>query len=130
MTTQNENIEDLSTITCKRGHVGDRYIRKDGSNACRVCLKYAQIKFRETHKAEGSTSVAIKVNKINRLLTYGPSELAHLETQIRSMLADLEDAKKLISEISMPDYELAEAKVIIAKANKARQALKLLDGLE
>lgn len=130
MTTQNENTADLSTITCKRGHVGDRYIRKDGSNACRVCLKYAQIKFREAHKGEGKNSVAIKVNKINRLLTYGPSELAHLEKQLRSMLADLETAKALISEISIPDYELAEAKAIIAKANKARRALELLDGLE
>jgi hypothetical protein len=53
-----------------------------------------------------------------------------METQLRAMLSDLEDAKKLISEIAMPDYELAEAKAIIAKANKARRALELLDGLE
>lgn len=130
MTTENETTKDLSTIVCKRGHVGDRYIRKDGSNACRVCLKYAQLKFRETHKSEGGTSVAVMANKVNRLLTHGPSELAHLETQLRAMLVEIENAKKLISEIEMPSDELAEAKAIIAKANKARQALKLLDGLE
>jgi len=130
MTTKNENTVDLSTVSCKRGHTGKWAIRKDGSKACRVCMSYAQLKFRETHKGEDGKTVLVKANKITRLLTHGPSELAQLENQLRSMLADVEDAKKLISELSMPDSELAEAKAIIANAKKARRALELLDGLE
>ncbi len=129
-TIQNETNADLDATVCKRGHVGQWAMRKNGTKACKVCLGYAQAKFRESNRNVTGKPESAKMRKVDRLVTHGAEELAHLETQLRAMLAELEDAKAIISELANLGSDLVDAKATIAKASKVSQALKLLDGLE
>jgi len=73
---------DLSTKTCKRGHTGEYVLRRDGSSACKSCLRIS------TNRHRGSEEA-----RILKLREHSEERIAELEVAITKLRVQLQLAE-------------------------------------
>lgn len=85
---------DLATKTCKRGHTGQYYLRKDGSSACKGCTRLSVARYRGVDEA-----------KVQKLREDSAERLSELETRITKLRLELE--------LSEAEYEFHTKKLAL-----------------
>lgn len=90
---------DLATKTCKRGHTGQYFLRKDGSSACKSCTRSSMLRHRGVDEA-----------KLAKLREASQQRLAELETAITKLRLNLE--------LSETEYEFLSKRLAILDTAK------------
>lgn len=90
---------DLSTKTCKRGHMGEYFRQKNGSSVCRACTKGAMARYRGVEEA-----------KISRMKESSQERFAELESLIPKLRLGLELAEA--------EYEFLSKQLVILGVSK------------